>query len=268
MAEQHTGSTDAFLQNWSWTYDPSSGMTGEALWASHYAAPIEAKRAACFRAGFGNVYRYDNENRQFTLSLTDTSGSYVLDTWQIRQNERQIPATKNPLHLLGKDPIRSDELDKIASWHNGTAKDYTTYEDLKAFLASVSASRALRLLERMNRGETHFGKSEYVVVHTTNISADYAYVIASDVGVDKVWTMDDFLANAVSETLWINPMRGRMVTKINGIEVPPIADSDAAYYRWGWLKRGSTESTAADNRVDITQEWWLAHWSSDEYELY
>jgi hypothetical protein len=45
--------------------------------------------------------------------------------------------------------------------------------------------------------------------------------------------------------------------KINSIAAPPVVDD----LLWGWRKLPSTETTAANNRVDISTEYWLAAWS-------
>ncbi len=262
-----SGSTGVHRQSKTWKYDPQSGVTYCENWASFSERAAWALRNAFCQAGVSNDF--DIEHGKYILRTQDTRGQYFLDTWQLQQNELQVSSLKNPRHfkhptdsrLDGAVPISDNALEDIAAMMNGTGAG--TLDQLKEALAAAGETAALRLLERMQRGETHFARSGCVLRHTTNCPAEAQGWNVADTWVDCIYSFDELLAECSDASLWVKPIPTRLAVKLNTLsaDLGPAATN----YQWGWLKRASTESTAADNRVDISTEYWLDEWSLDVY---
>jgi hypothetical protein len=110
------------------------------------------------------------------------------------------------------------------------------------------------------RGQDSYLLGQYVLRHTTNCSSGYSGNV-SDTNVFKVYTTDQLLSECQSTSLWVQPLAGRLVSKIQNITAPEARNN----YIWGWLKKPSTEQTTPDNRIEITQEYWLEQWPTILY---
>ncbi len=110
------------------------------------------------------------------------------------------------------------------------------------------------------RGSTDYQRQQYVLRHTTNVSNRWQTNV-SDFNVDYIYSTGSLLSECQNTGLWILPLPARLAFKIGQIPVPQFRDN----YFWGWKKGASTETTAANNRIDISTEFVLEQWSVDYY---
>ena len=111
------------------------------------------------------------------------------------------------------------------------------------------------LAELLLAGTTHYAFGQWVLRHTTNVSNAFAANIA-DLNVERCYTTFQLLTEVQNPSLWTFPMPARMAYKLNAIAAP----ASQADYQWGWRKLASPETTSANNRLEITTEYWLAQW--------
>lgn len=173
------------------------------------------------------------------------------DTWQILANEIQKDVKEHPTFLAMEESFPGtigyvvDDVDR----YNQRQPAGTP-----APAAGAAATAAL-LFNLLVRGTTHYALSQYVLRHTTNVSNRYAANVA-DTNIERVYTTDQLLTEAQSANFWSFPLPGRMGYKISNIGAPTARTG----YLWGWRKLASTETTSANNRVEITTEYWLEQW--------
>lgn len=243
-------------QRRSYSYDPERGDTKSEVWQNADEARMWAQ-AAVYRAN-RIPYEVVIEDNHATLTTQDPTGEYVIDTWQIENDELSPSCLLNPRHrqtLNGVAPITDEHLAMIADVTRGE-RDYNA---VKALLAGYD--RALRLLDRVNAGQTSYFKTRPVVRHTTNVSNRYNYNVASDY-VEHIYSPAEFLSEVQDVGLWLFPMPDMLW---NALLANPIPDNREGF-QWGYLKRPPTVSTAANNRIDVNTLYLLDQWSTEDYD--
>jgi hypothetical protein len=172
----------------------------------------------------------------------------VTDQWQLVGNEITKSIYESPPAL---------ELEEA----NGGAINFIRQAvDAKSssFVTSFGGGydiTAAALFNMAIRGQDSYLLGQYVLRHTTNCSSGYVDNVSDD-NVFRVYTTSQLLSECQSAALWVQPLAGRLVNKIGNIVEP---DSRTGYI-WGWLKKPSSETTTPDNRIEITQEYWLEQW--------
>lgn len=235
-----------FTEKWS----PVNGLTREFEWDGFDGDLMQGY--ANQYAFLGIEYELTSQYGRATLHAIDTTGTVTIDKWEIQVNRLSPSSLQNPLNIAN---VSSDDLITIGKVQIGNL----SYEDGKAAINSGHTA-ALRLLDRMNLGSDQFYQSGYILRHTTNVGNRYAINI-SDFNIDHIYTPAQLLTEAQNGALWLLPLPGRLVYKIQQIVAPAVR----ANYLWGWIKSAASESTAANNRIDIATEYELGQWSTDEY---
>lgn len=183
-----------------------------------------------------------------------------VDTWQLLANEDHRSVKEHPYFLLmeydyqAANPGQSaigQVVSDLDAWNRGEDIDTTFYTDWPA---------AAQLLQLLLRGATHYAIGQYCLRHTTNVSNVYDGNIA-DFGVECVYTTSQLISEIADIFSWAFPCPGRLIYKISNIPAPDPVDG----YLWGWRKLPSTETSAADCRVDISTEYQLGQWSTVLY---
>lgn len=254
-----TGSLKAWRQSWDIQYDPNTGQLYLETYDAFLPDNITGIFNQCVSQGIAANLTF--ANGRYRLSIHDTTNQANIDTWQLQQNEQAIAAQRNPRHAAGGAyAILTADMDEISATINrGSVEEFKA---LKQKFDTANKPEASRLLERLNRGETHFAKSGYVLRHTTNVAARSTYNVA-DNWVDRIYTTNQLIRECRDTGLWTYPIPSRLQTKLlavaSAVSVVPVN------YWKGWIKKGSTESSAANFRVDITTEYHFDVWSLDEY---
>jgi hypothetical protein len=173
------------------------------------------------------------------------------DTWQILANETQKDVREFPgfQAMEASYPGTIGYVVRDVDLYNAGSAPGTPAPD------GGAAPQSGYLFELLMRGATHFALGQYVLRHTTNVSNLYGANIA-DVNVEQCYTTAQLLAEVQNSSLWFFPMPGRLAYKLQNIPTPTAQ----THYQWGWRKLPSPETTTANNRVEITTEYWLEQW--------
>lgn len=240
------------------------------------------EKAAEFEAA-GVSYELTVAHDVCTLVTQDPNGSggtggadsTVVDSWQIVANNTSPALDFNPvvysgiLSEVGSDTAVRDRLNLLRESARGNivkvgTTAYTTAE-FRAYLIAQSDPYCARILDYLIGDVNSYASADYVLRHTTNVSNRWNSNV-SDAYVLRVYSTAELLSEVQDSGLWVYPLPGRLAYKINALSSSLIADyGSRTYQAWGWLKQPSTESTAANNRVDINTEYWFQRWSTDFY---
>jgi hypothetical protein len=141
-------------------------------------------------------------------------------------------------------------------------------ERIRAALKSPSAeyspavsgdARVLYLL--MLRGTDHYLAPAYSVRLRRIVGCRYAKNV-SDSGVLSIYSIGQLEAEAVVAQ---TPLPSRLCYKLEHIPVETVNAGELLNYQWGWLKKPSTETQAARQRIEINTEWLAGLWSTYIY---
>ena len=240
------------------TYDPSRGQQVIAEWES--AGDNLTGIAASYQA---SRIQYDltRSGAKSTLIAVASGGQagvpdVSIDTWQVMANEIQKDLREHPAFqaMEASYPgtigyvVRDVALYNQGQAPGSPAPDPTVYDTYS------------QMFQLLIRGVTHYALGQYVLRHTTNVSNVYQANV-SDLNVWRVYTTAQLLIETGSTKGWVYPLPGRLSAKLQAIPAPAAQTG----YVWGWLKKPSTESTTASNRIEISTEYWLEQWASILY---
>jgi hypothetical protein len=253
-----TPARQRLTEHWS----PTNGYSAEYEYRGFNEALIRAKAAQWQNSGI--EHDLTNALGIYTLRGTDTSGQATIDTWEIGVNKITPHILENPVTLAGiMDDPQYDESHLMVL--KNQAKGIRTPEQV-AIICELNAA-ALRCSDRMAKGSEAYGRSGYVLRHTTNVSSRYG-VNVSDTNIDRIYTTPQLLTEAGNANSWVFPLPGRLAYKVQQLDAQLQANYVALdFHTWGWVKRASPESTAANNRVNILTEYEFDQWSEDVYLL-
>jgi hypothetical protein len=176
---------------------------------------------------------------KLTLTAAPIDADAPLDSWQVLANECEVPIEQHP---------RARDLDL-----QFITQQATNYKNGEAF--DVPTGDAGLLFKLMIHNLTSYKVGQYVLRHTCNISNDFALQL-SDLNVEKIYSTGTLLLE-ITNQLWTYPCPPRLVAKILAMEVQIPTTSELM---WGWRKLPSTETSAANNRIDVSTEYVLASW--------
>ena len=244
----------------------------------HYAGmgkdQMLSLQADYIRTGVSCVAIFDNRTGIATLEVEDTTpqgegligNGFTLDTWTLNGNDERLDTFNHPAMLSALTDGQSFDLlsyseenvkPEIIFGDGGSNQGYTGF--------TVFRNTAVERIYSLHaRGVSEFENDAlgegYVLEHSTNAPNRWGANI-SDFGVGLIYTTAQLLSEVSNSGLWINPLPGRLAYKLGVIPVPAFQ----ANRIWGWKKSRSTESTTANNRIDIRQTYTLGQWSTDLY---
>jgi hypothetical protein len=233
--------------------------------------------------------RFVTKGGMLELLCRDATQYNPTDNWELIGDTERKDLFQNPnwgteLEVLG-GPLEEDEMAAIRYYlENNTPAHAQAGGTPGAFDAPAAGSVAAlqypsleafsgtlieRAYSRYQAGNDEFENDAYgggyTLKHTTNIPNRYTVNIA-DFNVGSIYSTANLLSEISNTSLWVLPAPPRLLYKINllGIDSPPSATG----YFWGWKKGRSTEDTAANNRVNITQHYTLELWNTDDYPTF
>jgi hypothetical protein len=254
-------------------FDRSNGLTTTVEWAGAGAHALE---------GYSDELRRLSKQYEFNQTgvistLTEVSDGETLgfeetttDRWEVLANENMFDIKEHPTYGALPIGLKTGILRNLKAHESGkvaagdvvisdatAALKLTTAEDSGA--TELQESSAFAFYKLMIRGTTHYPAYNWVLRHTTNAPADWTRNI-SDSGVGTVYTPENLNTEISNESLWAYPCPPRLRTKISNITLP--AESG---YITGWLKKPSSEASAANNRIDISTEYVFGNYASIIY---
>jgi hypothetical protein len=235
-------------------YDPQRGRTVTEQWESA-GAGLNGIAQDCESRGI--AYSHVISSAKSKL-ISSTSGAQAgvpdipVDTWQLLGNDLQNDVKTHPTFLaLGRTEVGLIAADAEAVLKNETIDD--------AYYITNDTSGAL--LNLLVNGQTHYVLGQYVLRHTANVSNEFEGLTSAD-GELYIYTTSQLLSEIGSG--WAFNCPARLRTKIGNIGVSGTFHSG---HMWGWLKKTSTETTSANNRSDISFEYWFGEWNTYLYPV-
>jgi hypothetical protein len=216
--------------------------------------------------GIANRLTYEHD--MAILEIHDSTQTYTLDTWQIEGNELDIDGFSHPsvLAVLANQSAPDDLMAAIRTALAAETKFSAITDAAVTGLAAGDKATIQSFYLLNQKGSPNYRRQQYVLRHTTNVS-NRSMVNYSDFNVDRIYTPAQLISELYASSGFVVPLAyplpPRLQTKLNAI--PALGPQSG--YLWGWLKIASTESTAANNRIDITTLYTCELWSTDYYKL-
>jgi hypothetical protein len=254
------GTGTPLQQEASQSYDPIHGW----LYSYHFkgANVTQVLQLQTDYANLGMPSRLvAHQGGMVSLDVEDPTQQFTVDSWELVGSEINIDGFSHPTLLA----IFANSPNAIASLRQDLENNKTVTQ-LKSDLAAVGLSAGnvatvSAFYSLAQAGSTEFRVAQYVVRHTSNLPnrGTTAQAIYTH-GVNQIYTPAQGLADFTASA-WSPAMPTVIVNTIEAIPAP--ADIDR--YQWGWLKGSPTFTSAANNRVDVKQEYTLYQWSTDYY---
>lgn len=241
------GTREPILKRRSSSYDPKTGLV-ETHEYEGSGDSLNGLAAECIANK--TPFTMTSSGRVSTISFSSPSNigggpELTPDGWQLLANELSVPISTHPKILALPETGPN-------SWSNAKTQA-DLHENGKTVKLTGMSGDSLFLYNELIRGTTHYPRGQYVLKHTTNVSNAYSANIA-DSRVEFVYTTAELVEEISDITLWTDPCPGRLILKIEAMEVQV---PDSKFSVWGWRKLPSQETAAANNRIDISTEYWL-----------
>lgn len=258
------GTLSPLRQRTSERWSPTHGHTREFEWRGLSENQIRTYAYQYARAGC--EYEYVSQHGVYTLVAVDTSGEVTIDTWEVQVNQVFVSSLLNPFNIENISTGNREIIARAVKDGSSLAEAQGVLEDETGDIyGDVTDAIAIRLYKRLIAGDDTFLAYRYVLRHTTNVSNRYTINVA-DQYVGYIYSTAELLSETQDGDSWIYPLPGRLAYKLNNLAYPSVDQIDAFSF-WGWHKSASSESTAANNRVNIVTEYVLGAWKTDEYLL-
>ena len=114
-------------------------------------------------------------------------------------------------------------------------------------------SNALTMYGLLSKGTDSFVRCQYVLRKSQTVTSNFTLAV-STYGVDAIWSLNQIYA--------IEPIYNRIYDTIVTIAEPTAKPG----FVFGWLKKSPQITAEANNKIRITQEWWLEQWSTWIYQ--
>lgn len=261
-------------QKWTYKYSPVHGFNTVYEYRGLSQGQMYLLFQDFIRNGIESELVYEHDTAY--LSANDSTSEYTLDTWQIVGSSESKSLFAHPSMLQVATP---DQITQMRSYLEANVPASSVFTDeqpcgptgidgpcpgLDAIdLTDLFGTYADFLYELIAGGQSEYRIANYVLRHTTNVSNQWQSNVA-DFGVNQIYTPAQLLSEISSAALWILPCPARLQYKISNIPSLPFVEN----FQWGWLKSPSTETSAANNRVDITTDYALDLWSTIVYPPY
>ncbi len=239
--------TAPFLVSRKESFDPSRGITYTEVWKTP-GDNLSGMAKDCILRG--QQYDLDPSPRISTITITtQTQGGaddLAIDQWQMLTNEIHLDVYESPGAVaLGQASIAKIKF-AVKDLEDGTVTNTGAW-----------TSNEVALFNLVVRGTQFFPVGRHILRHTTNAWSGYGGNVAS-VSVGNIYSNFE-LSNEIGTFYgyWTYPAPYRIQTLVNAAAT---GESDDGMLRWGWRKLPSNETTAPNNRIEITTEYWHAQY--------
>ncbi len=230
------------------SFDPSRGVTYTETWKSA-GAGVGDMTADCIARG--QQYDLELSDRISTITITTQtqggSNDLAIDQWQMLTNEINLDVYESAAAVaLGHAAIAKIKIAVNALEQDGTVTNTDAW-----------SSNEIALFNLVVRGSQFFPVGRHILRHTTNAWSGYANNVSSQ-RVGEIYSNFD-LGNEIGTFYhyWTYPAPARIQTLVSN---SATGISDDGLLRWGWRKLPSNETTAPNNRIEITTEYWHAQY--------
>lgn len=273
------GDASPQLQRQTLRYDPQRGYT-HTLEYQGIATPTQNSLLDLYNDNIRNGVECSitYEKDKVILNVNDSTGANSIDTWQIVGSELTKDGLTHPYLTQFLSPqqvmavragITSLPSAQTSDDASNIIKDVLALPNIKII---TDAQKALltRFIGLQGRGATEYRVANYVLRHTTNVPNNYQTTFPFG-NADRLFSTVDMIADCTNSTLYVNQLPPVMAATLATIDLTnqtafPIPAS--LNYAWAWLKGATTQTSAANNRVDIASEYTYECWSTDYYAFH
>lgn len=251
------GTTNPILTATHETYDPQHGIVRTEEWES--AGDNLDGTAKTFRdARIGYQYTYNGRRSKLTTNATSAKqeefNQITTDTWQLLATEVARDIKHHPKVQQFTKAQLQDVLQAVEDFQSGGEPDISGFSEDQT-----------RVYTHIVFGFTSYIATEYVMRHTTSVANVFEENVA-DEGVGSVYSFANLESEITNQQLWTFPCPPRLLQKMDELENAFLAgESIPEGFTMGWRKTASTETTAANSRIDISTEYQLGLWSTFLY---
>jgi hypothetical protein len=249
------------LQSRTTRYDPTNGETVMLDWAS-VGAGLQGYAGQLRRMGVPFEHTLNGVKSTLTETASDAIGigSEEIVTTQrfdIQYNEVMLDIKESPGWLslpVGQSVQILKDVERYKEGKSGVASGDWDDGDVWGDIVTAEAYYYI-----MRAGVEYFPQESWVLRHTFNIPGDAEqgrgslYPGAIDSGIGEVYTAAQVLSLIPSNF-------ARTREKISSITLPAKSG-----YLVGWRKQPTGETTAANNRIEVSAQYTFAQWPSILY---
>lgn len=170
--------------------------------------------------------------------------------WEILGNEIQKSIFESGIALSAEASFPGLLQDVREGWAGIQSGDGD--DDIIAGLSGDELTYYNTLIGFLKRGQTHFAAGQYVAKLTTSISNFFNGDVFLG-SAENIWSTESLLS--IGQPSVISQV-------ISSVGNGPTAH---AGYAWGWRQLPPRVATGAQNRYEVSVEWWFEEWSTDLY---
>ncbi len=228
------------------SFDPTRGITTTEVWKMAGGDGLTGL-AAKYRA-LGYQFELDSNPHISTLTVTSPTPQggepdVQTDQWQMMCNEINIELYEYAFSLGLSITELATVKRGVADNAEGSTVDTTSW-----------TANMVQLFKMKIKGVDFVHAGEHVLRHSTNVSANYTNNV-SDNNINCIYTNSQLKNEITNGNYWTYPAPARIWTIVMN---RPSGDTNGGDLRWGWRKLPSNETTAPNNRIEITTEYWFA----------
>lgn len=277
-------------------FDPVRGWVTQ--YEYHGIGLEEAESLSNWAALSGMANELTEEGDKATLSITDATSEYAIDSWEIVATEDTPDLLSHPTlteavgSLTGFDypgeggSVGTDFSQVFQSMRQSLENNDNLYDfsndgiisyyfvddsdpDTKEVTWNAQGQIVATFYQLYQQGTTGFRNPQYVLRHKANISNRWT-VFVQDWGVEEIYTPAQMLSEVGSAGLWVFPLPASMQFTLANIPIPMVGQQPTTTtgYQWGWLKSATTRTTEGLNRVNLEVTYTLQLWSVVVYDPY
>lgn len=254
-----TGNLFPQVQRTEYDFDPTRGPIVRQIFDGASQAIMYSLYLDYVRQGIACRLSYELSGRA-SLEIIDSTQEWVLDSWEFDGDSENVAWLLNPKQFGSWTNVTAaaKAVAKINDYLESNTDRDTAFKDA-ALSPFVNTTTWLQYPFAQMGATSYDNAGEgigYVLKHSTNVSNQYTVNIA-DFNVGEIYTPAQLLSEVSDSGLWINPLSLRGQYKIATLPTPPFRQN----WLVGWMKGRSTETTAANNRVDIVTNYRYGQWS-------
>jgi len=194
-------------------------------------------------------------------SVIDGSIEVPVNVWELLGQDLEHDAWLHPK----SNRITDTDYGKILR----AIEEIKDRKPVSVYPSGPEANSMLALLKKA--GNVAFVQSQFVLRKTQTVTSTFQFDM-SMAGLDQIWTT----ARLVAAEPLMNSNILRAVNNIPNQQVMYRVDTGPesgnlvvdGNWLWGWLKKSPTITQEANNRIKLTQEFWLENWSTYLYSVY
>jgi hypothetical protein len=175
--------------------------------------------------------------------------------WEVMGNEIQKSIYESALAMTGVELFPSLLKDVRDGWQAIQSGDSVTEQDLRSSLDTGELFYYDILIGFLMRGQTHFATGQYVAKLTTSVSNFYGgdFFIGSS---ERIWSTSSLLT--LGDPFTPSFVASQIISSV-------IPGDSHTGYAWGWRQLPPRAATGAQNRYEVSVEWWFEEWSTELY---